>query len=242
MELQFLGRGGAFFPQEDNTSAFFIEDKKLCLIDCGETVFRKILMTGLLERECIEEVFILLTHTHGDHAGSLGSLVYFCNYGLPGRPAIKVNIIADRRIWLKVLENLDSSLCPFELYKLTDADGINGKFKAFSELRFIRTKHQGDEPAFCIEFETSRGKVFYSGDTRDLAFIGDYVRQDDRIDKMFVEATSLDYPENVHLPLTGLDRVIPKSIRGKVYLMHFNNYECIEMAKALGFQVVECIR
>lgn len=242
MDLHFLGRGGAFFPQEGNTSAFFIEGKKLCLIDCGELVFKKIVETHLLEFAHIEEVYVLITHTHGDHAGSLGSLVYYCNYGFYPDLQIKINIVAARPIWLKILENLDSAMIDSELYTLVDAFGINGKFKAFSEVSFIPTLHQANEPAFCIEFETSRGKVFYSGDTRDLAFIAGYVRQDTRIDKMFVEATTLDYDGNVHLPLNGLDRVIPRSIREKVYLMHFNNYECIDMAKALGFQVVEAIR
>lgn len=242
MKLHFLGRGGAFFAEEGNTAAFFIEDKKLCLIDCGESVFGKIKTTHLIEHAHIEEVYVLITHTHGDHAGSLSSLVWYCKYGVPDREPIKIHIIAARPTWTKVLENLDSALCDPDLYELLDARALKGVFKTFTSASFIPTLHQGDKPAYCIEFETSRGKVFYSGDTRDLDYIASYVRQEDRIDQMFIEATSLDYPGNVHLPLDGLDRIIPQNMRHKVYLMHFNNYECIEMAKALGFQVVEVIR
>ena len=41
MELKFLGRGAAFNPKEGNTSAWFIENNELFLIDCGESVYRK---------------------------------------------------------------------------------------------------------------------------------------------------------------------------------------------------------
>ena len=37
--LKFLGRGSAFNTVEGNTSAYFVRDNILFLIDCGETVF-----------------------------------------------------------------------------------------------------------------------------------------------------------------------------------------------------------
>ena len=42
MELKFLGRGAAFNPKENNNSAYFIEKNNLFLIDCGESVFKKV--------------------------------------------------------------------------------------------------------------------------------------------------------------------------------------------------------
>ena len=49
MELKFLGRGAAFNPIERNTSAYFIEDDKLFLLDSGETVFASLMNNNILE-------------------------------------------------------------------------------------------------------------------------------------------------------------------------------------------------
>ena len=80
MELIFLGRGAAFNPKEGNTSAYFIEGRELFLIDCGESVFSKLMELDLLNE--IDRVNLLITHTHSDHIGSLGSLVMYSFYVL----------------------------------------------------------------------------------------------------------------------------------------------------------------
>lgn len=75
MKLSFLGRGSAFNPKEGNNSAYFISDNQLFLIDCGENIFGKILENKLLDN--IETINLMITHTHSDHVGSLGSLVNY---------------------------------------------------------------------------------------------------------------------------------------------------------------------
>ena len=62
MELKFLGIGSAFETKLYNTSAFFIEDKKLFLIDCGETTFAQLTSQKFLID--IKEIFVAFTHTH----------------------------------------------------------------------------------------------------------------------------------------------------------------------------------
>ena len=42
MELKFIGRGAAFNPKEGSDSAFFVDNNRLFLIDCGESVFCKL--------------------------------------------------------------------------------------------------------------------------------------------------------------------------------------------------------
>ena len=71
MELKFLGRGAAFNPKEGNNSAYFIENNQLFLIDCGENIFERLVENGLLES--VESINLMITHTHSDHVGSLGS-------------------------------------------------------------------------------------------------------------------------------------------------------------------------
>jgi len=80
MELKFLGRGAAFNPKEGNTSAYFIENNQLFLIDCGESVFERLIELDLLNN--IESINLMITHTHSDHIGSLGSLVMYAYYTL----------------------------------------------------------------------------------------------------------------------------------------------------------------
>lgn len=87
MELKFLGRGSAHNYKEGNTAAYFVENNELFLIDCGEDVFQKIMGKDLLENK--SKIHILITHTHSDHVGSLGSLLSYTYYKLKQ----KVNII-----------------------------------------------------------------------------------------------------------------------------------------------------
>ena len=78
MDLQFLGRGAAFNPKEGNNSAYVIENNQLFLIDCGESIFERIMENGLLDK--IDGINVMITHTHSDHVGSLGTLTMYSYY------------------------------------------------------------------------------------------------------------------------------------------------------------------
>ena len=240
MKLEFLGRGGAFFVEEGNTSAYFIEDKTLFLIDCGESVFSKIVQLHLLEENQIEAVVCFITHMHSDHTGSLSSLIYYCTYALVNSPLCFM-IVCHNSVTKELKQMLAAQGCA-GFYSLLPVEVLSNHFRSFNEVRFIRTAHQLDHPASCIEFTTDNGKVFYSGDTRDLELIRSYVQNVKDIERIYLETTLLDYPGNAHLPLRGLNEIIPKNLRRKVYLMHFNNADCIAKAKELGFRVVRCVR
>ncbi len=43
MNLTFLGSGACFYPALHNTSAYFIYNNNLFLLDCGETVYQRLL-------------------------------------------------------------------------------------------------------------------------------------------------------------------------------------------------------
>lgn len=76
MDLLFLGRGSAFNSKEGCTAAYFIEGRRLFLIDCGGSVFGALQQSGILEQ--VDNATIFITHTHSDHIGSLGVLIdYF---------------------------------------------------------------------------------------------------------------------------------------------------------------------
>ena len=78
MKLNFLGIGSAWNINEDNTSAYIKKDDKMILIDCGESIARKIIANDILSG--IKELYILISHTHSDHVGSLGTLLFYSKY------------------------------------------------------------------------------------------------------------------------------------------------------------------
>lgn len=70
--LRFLGRGSAFAGE--NNSAFFISNKELVLIDCPASAFQKI---KKIPFENVNKIYILVTHTHGDHSGGVGTMLQY---------------------------------------------------------------------------------------------------------------------------------------------------------------------
>lgn len=75
-DLKFFGRGSGFNPAMGSTAAYFIEGNCLFLIDCGESVYRRIKEANLLDG--IKVVYFFCTHTHSDHIGSAGNLMLEC--------------------------------------------------------------------------------------------------------------------------------------------------------------------
>ena len=68
--LTFLGRGSAF--ADEHNSAFFIHDGNLILIDCPMSSFEKLNDMNLT---LFDHIYLLVTHTHGDHVSGIGMLV-----------------------------------------------------------------------------------------------------------------------------------------------------------------------
>lgn len=234
MDLKFLGRGAAFNPKEGSTSAYFIENNILYLIDCGESVFAKLIEYKLLNN--IKDINLLITHTHSDHVGSLGSLAIYSYYNLH-KP---INIIVKKED--KHFDNIDNVLCAFgcskEMYQYIYEEQLDNKLKSFQTVRYIETRHSKELNCYGLIFTTEDGIIYYSGDTGDTSIIDSLVK-DNNVYKMYVETSTTDLPNNPHLNVSVLESHIPKNIRNKVYCMHFNSDECINEVKKLGFNVVE---
>ena len=75
--LDFLGLGSAFNTDLGNTSAYIKKNTSLLLIDCGSTVFSKLHRIGLLDG--VSDIYVIITHTHADHIGSLSDLIFILN-------------------------------------------------------------------------------------------------------------------------------------------------------------------
>ena len=84
--LDFLGLGSAFNTDLGNTSAYIKKNTSLLLIDCGSTVFSKLHRIGLLDG--VSDIYVIITHTHADHIGSLSDLIFYSQYILNQRPTL----------------------------------------------------------------------------------------------------------------------------------------------------------
>ena len=235
MELTFLGRGAAFNSQEGNNSAYFTENNQLFLIDCGESIFERLIKNNILEN--IETINLLITHTHSDHIGSIGSLVLYIYYTL--HKSINIIIPQNAKYILNLENILNAFGCTKEMYNYINETMYDNKYHTFERLRYIETSHCKELDSYGIIFQTNNGIVYYSGDTNETNIIKALITSGEIIDKIYIDTTNTNYPGNVHLYIGDLLKVIPQELKNRVYCMHLNNDDCISEALEIGFNVVE---
>ncbi len=236
MNLNFLGRGAAFNPKEGSNSAYFIDNDELFLIDAGETVFTSLLKSNILNN--INKINIVITHTHSDHVGSLGSLILYAFYAL--KIPVRVIVPTDD---IEYIDNLKTIIklygCSKFMYEFAYDKIFDDKYNSFNSIRLLETSHEESVISYGILFFTSDGIVYYSGDTNETRIIDALINSKEKIDKVYIDTTTTNFPGNPHLYLGFLDKVIPDDMKDRIYCMHINSDECIEEVKKCGYNVVE---
>lgn len=235
MNLNFLGRGSAFNPKEGNNSAYFIENNQLFLIDCGESVFEKLIEYDLLNS--IDIIHLMITHTHSDHIGSLGTLVMYSYFTL-GKP-LNIVMKKDAKHLPNIKKILDGFGCTTAMYNYIDEKQYDNRFTSFGSIRYMETNHCDELDCYGLLFTTPNGLVYYSGDTREIDNVKALIASGQNIDKLYIDTTTANFPGNVHFYIGELEKQIPEGLKSKVYCMHINNDDCIQKAKEIGFNVVE---
>lgn len=236
MELQFLGRGSSFNPKEGNTSAFLksVDGETLFLIDCGSTVFSRLLEKGILEG--IKHLHIALTHLHGDHAGSLSELISYVYWNMDITPIIHFPIAWDDNALAGFLtvQGIENFLYQQERLPARKIETLNLQFKFFPVSHVIPLLDE----TFAIWLQIGDEKIYYSGDTNRISCLpglqsGEYTR-------VYHECTTWE-DSLVHVPYELLVKTIPLELRHKMYLMHLDANFDISKAKADGFNLVELL-
>ncbi|MVX64875.1 MBL fold metallo-hydrolase [Clostridium chromiireducens] len=235
-ELKFLGIGSAFNTKLGNTSVFIKESNTLFLIDCGGTVFSKLQELKILEG--VNKVYIAITHTHPDHVGSLGDIIFYSYYNLKATVTI---LFPEKKLINNFLNCIGVNEKMYHLYSKDKID-INDEELIIKKVEFIVASHSGSIPAYGLLLSFNNKKIYYSGDNNKISDSVVEQLTSGGIHRVYQDTCGLDYEGNGHLSLKKLCDKIPMEYRGKVYCMHLDkNIEIKEINKN-GFNVCEIFK
>lgn len=237
--LKFIGNGSAFNTVNGNNSAYYKEGNSLFMIDCGSDVFKKVVENDLLDR--VDNIHILITHSHADHVGSLADLVLYSYYSMKERFKVKANVYSIGAT--KVQEILRLMGVTEDYYNYTPIRHTHEvKLKDFEDLTIIdvhKNNHVKEIFSFGYTLKLNGKTVYYSGDTSELSDdIIDGIANG-YIDVAYVDTCELDYEGNVHLSSRKLKEIIKEEYRDKVWCMHLDTGFNIHEMKESGFNVTE---
>lgn len=229
MLLNFLGRDSGF--GNNHTSAFFFtESNDIVVIDCPISTFQKLRKTDLTDHE---HIYVLITHTHGDHIGGLGLFVQHVFFNLHK----KVTVVAPSK---EVANDLQTVLTiegnETEWYHLITSDFLSEENWFVS---CVLTEHSPQLAGKCFGyvFIISGRAVVYTGDTSTLKPFEPYFPM---CNELYVD-TSVHYGM-IHLKLEdALTDFIGLSEKGtEIFLMHLDDVDGASVITA-GFPGINVV-
>lgn len=233
--LKFLGYGSAFNTTLGNNSAYIKQGESLFLIDCGSTVFHKLKMLDLLEG--IKQMYIAITHTHPDHVGSLGEVIFYCYYILGIRPTI---IYSNKELITTYLSSVGVTEAMYELAH-EEETMIEDKDLGHLCIKSSKAYHVDTIPAYSLTIGIDQDTFYYSGDSCEIGEDVITSLAEGKIHSIYQDTCGIDYEGNPHLFLGKLVDRIPEVLRDRVYCMHLDTHIQIEDIRRLGFQIVQSV-
>ena len=235
MRITFLGTGGAFtdFRVNYHNNALIYTEEGPVLLDCGLTAVQSMREIGV-DRGSLRAV--LFTHLHADHA-SPESLIFERFYSGPGgMPSYKTTPLVAPS---DVIAPLGQALRPF-LNEFADMNGDfrHGGYEALCQpietqeteiggvrFRFFRVPHVSgggvDKPAYGLEIDDGRTRVFWSGDTTLSPIWLDQTLEQDRVARIFHECMFMPrFRGTVHTHWEELS-ALPEALKAQLTLMHY---------------------
>lgn len=228
--LIFLGRGSGYHSKEDNTSSYIKKNETLLLIDCGETVFKKILKKNLMDG--VKQVHILITHMHSDHIGSLGGFIGFCYWKYKIKSKVYFNEKEKIKMFLELL-----GLKETESFEVLDAKDKRIKTLEL-KINGEATKHVKTLNTYSYILKFDKGNsIFYSADTCETNIdVIEFLKNSNLI---YHDTCLDDSDESVHTSLRKLGELVPREYRHQVYCMHIDGKNFVQEANKYGFNVVD---
>jgi ribonuclease BN (tRNA processing enzyme) len=208
MDIRFLGIGSAFNPPLENTSAFFVEGGELYIIDCGESAFGR-----LWDHPCVKaasRITVAITHLHGDHVGSLASLISYSYYVL-GKT---IRILHPLETVVRLLD-----LMGIEHFSYEYLPRLSGEEVSFEA---VEVEHVDNMICFGYVISGPGGKVYYSGDARYVpeAVIRAFLKGE--IQRIYQDAALNPGDHPTHGSLAGLEKTFPPETYGRICCMHLD--------------------
>ena len=225
MKLNFIGIGGAFNTELGSNCAYVIENKKILFVDFGLDTFDKVVKNKLIDE--VDEVYVLLTHLHGDHVGGLPTFIQYSYIGFNKR--------------VKIINNSDSFSKEVEkLLKITAVQKTNYEFIDVNALPFSfkvklrQTTHTPLLECYSIIFIEEQGKTLYTSDSNDI----DYLKQainDSSFIKIYTEVGEY---ASVHTDY----KLLKKMDRKKLILMHIESMELYKKVLKDGYEIPKYLK
>ena len=221
-KLKFIGLGGATNIEMGGNCCYLKDNDNLLIIDAAEGITEKLKKDGAFTD--IKNIFIIITHTHYDHIGGLGVLVWYSNFKLKITPKLIYKNYSYKRNLKKLMKltGIEYNLINFikdTSFKINDLT-----------IDLQKTYHEPKLQCFGIMFKDSEGKYYYTGDTKDI----DYIKtlcQDNNVKAIYTEVSTSSSDGHINYDdLTNLDK-------NKLILMHFKNVDLYQKAKIDGFNV-----
>ena len=211
MMLKFLGRGSAF--TDEHNSAYFVRNDELVLIDCPMSTFMRLNDRNLA---IFDHVYVLVTHTHGDHVGGIGMLIDLLEFSVK----TPITIVAPSKEVEADLFYLISRIegCSSSWYDLISVEDLEKDWFVCS----IPTTHteelRGKCFGYCLNIDGKN--VVYTGDTNTLIPFEKYLQKDTYF---YCEMSA--YKSPVHLYCTDMVDKIKELVDSgiHVYLMHMDD-------------------
>lgn len=225
MNLTFLGSGACFYPALHNTSAYFVFENNLILLDCGETVYEQ-----LLEREDLDkydQIYVIITHLHADHVGSLGSLLSYCSCILKRR----IHVIYPQTEICNLL-SLMGIVKEFYNYKQEFLHAVEGL-----DIVPVQVSHASDMKCYGYEIRCRDWHIYYSG---DAAGIPDEILKkfnSGEIQRIYQDTSTHKCDPPSHMYVGDLEDAIPFEARNRVVCMHLD-CDCRKELEERGFSVI----
>ena len=235
INLQFIGTGSAFNTELGNTSAFIKNHNSILLIDCGGTVFHRIQELNLFDK--LENLYIIITHTHPDHVGSLGDIIFYSYYILKITPII---FFPNKEVLEKFLSSIGVNK---EIYLIVsnNSSTISDIHLGNIDIEFSPVSHVDTIPSYGFVLKSGSNSIYYSGDSN---LINNKILEkfySNEINIIYHDTCGLDYVGNAHLSLNKLSKIIPKEFRSRVYCMHLDKHICPQEILNTGFNIAHKI-
>lgn len=255
MKLHFLGYGSGHNPAFGSNSAYIkLPGDGMLLLECGESTLRNIM--GVRYFHKIKYMTIILSHTHSDHSGSLGTLIPRV-YSETGRP---VNLLyGSRRQRSEIAGLLKNFGVPRSCYRLlpvTVTHRLNFDLRqelfggALLVVDMERTQHVKELDCFSItivqsgDSETATPLIYWSGDTSD-PFGAVAALLMDKKSLVYHEANSgvgsqhmnIDEFDRILLAAARFDEKLAQKWRRRITLMHLDSDDTYAKAIHMGYNV-----